>query len=316
MRIAIIGAGALGSLFGGLLARRGHKVWLYNPSNVEHISTIRSQGLKIETPEGNSYHIRVSATERIEEVLLPLDIAGIFVKAYRTEEALKQARPLISEGTWLLSLQNGVGFEGLLRSCAQDRVLRGITSQGATLLEPGVIRWAGRGPTRLGSLVPTDDKRQKQIDLIIQALNEAGIEAYYELDVERLIWEKLLVSAAINPLTALFDVLNGDLLTHPELHEILQGVVREAIPIAAHHRVTLSEEEAIAMVEEVCRATAENLSSMLQDVRRGRRTEVESINGAIVREGERLELPTPLNRLLTELILRGELKSPAGVDRA
>jgi len=302
MIIAIVGAGALGSLFGGLLAQRGHKVWLYNPSNVEHIRTVRSQGLTIKTPEGNAYNVQVPATERMEEIPLSVDVVGLFVKAYRTGEALKQAHPLISEGTWLLSLQNGVGFEDLLRSCSKGRVLRGTTSQGATFLAPGVIRWAGRGPTRLGSLVPTDDKRREQIDLIIRALNDAEIEACYEPDVERLIWEKLLVSAAINPLTALFDVPNGALLTHPELHEILQYVVREALAIAAHHGVALSAEEAIARVEEVCRATAENLSSMLQDVRRGRRTEVEFINGAIVREGERLGIPTPLHRLLLELM--------------
>jgi 2-dehydropantoate 2-reductase len=305
MRIVIVGAGALGSLFGGLLARAGHRVWLYNPSNVEHVHVIKEQGLMIETLEGEALHIEIPAAERIEEIPKPVDLVGVFVKAYRTEEALKGARPLIGGETWLLSLQNGVGFEELLLSVSPEGlVLRGTTAQGATLIAPGRVRWAGRGPTRLGPLAPLDGAAEKHMAEIIQAFSDSGIETHYEPKITRALFEKLLVNAAINPLTALFDVPNGKLIEDPKLRVILRDVVREAHPIVVHQGVALSLEEAASQVEAVCRATAQNISSMLQDVRRGKQTEIEFINGAIVREGERLEIPTPLNRLLTELILR------------
>lgn len=314
MRIAIIGAGALGSLVGGLLARAGHDVWLYNPSYVEHIRTLRSQGLRLETVEGGEQRISVSATDRIEEIPTPVDLVGIFVKAYRTEEALSQAAPLISPGTWLLSLQNGLGFEDLLVEYAPGRVLRGITAQGATLRAPGRVRWAGRGPTRLGlwKAETLEESVRFRAEAIVRALDEAGLEARYEPSVEKALWEKLLVNAAINPLTALFGVPNGALVEDPALRGILHDLVHEALPVVRHRIGDLSQEEALRRVEGVCRATARNLSSMLQDVRKGRPTEIEHITGTLVREGERLGIPTPLHRLLWELIRRRSPRPGSG----
>jgi 2-dehydropantoate 2-reductase len=305
VNIAIIGAGALGSLFGGLLARTGQTVWLYNPSNVEHIQAIRSQGLLIETLKGDTFCVQVPATPRIEEIPKPVQLVGVFVKAYNTQEALEQVRPLIGEHTWVLSLQNGVGVEELLLKYApKGRALRGVTAQGATLAAPGRVKWAGRGPTRLGPLEPEalDARTRRELEQIVQLLDDAGLDAQYEPDVERVLWEKLLVNVAINPLTALTGVPNGRLIEDLELRAILHDVVREGLPIVQAHGVTLTLEEAIARVENVCRATAENLSSMLQDVRRGRPTEIDFISGPIVREGERLKIPTPLSRLLWQLV--------------
>ena len=305
MRIAIVGAGALGSLVGGLLARAGHDVWLYNPSNVEHVRAIRSRGLCIEPPEGEVFSVHIEATGNAEEIPRSPDLVGVFVKAYRTEEALRRVAPLLSEDTWLLSLQNGLGFEDVLVQYAPGRVLRGITAQGATLLEPGRVRWAGRGPTRIGPWgYPSSPEPSQRAQEVVQAFDEAGLEASYEPSIKRALWEKLLVNAAINPLTALLDVPNGALVEDPTLREVLRDLVREALPVVRSHGVDLSEEEAVRRVEEVCRATASNLSSMLQDVRRGRPTEIEFITGALVREGERLGVATPLHRLLLEMVRR------------
>ncbi len=305
MNVAIVGAGALGSLVGGLLARQGHAVWLYNPSNVEHVKEIQARGLLIETPEGDVWRVEAPATARIDEIPGPVELLGVFVKAYATRDALERAKPLIAPSTWVLSLQNGVGIEELLQRYAPaGRALRGTTAQGATLVAPGRVRWAGRGPTRLGPLSPEalDEVALNELKGIVRALDAAGLEARYEPDVERALWEKLLVNAAINPLTALLGVPNGRLVEDPELRAILRDVVREALPVAQAHGVPLAPEEAIALVEGVCRATARNLSSMLQDVRRGRPTEIDFISGPIVREGERLGVPTPLQRLLWRLV--------------
>jgi 2-dehydropantoate 2-reductase len=214
----------------------------------------------------------------------------------------------------VLSLQNGIGPEEILaRYLPKQRILRGVTAQGATLVEPGVIRWAGQGSTRFGSLVSVGPPAQHEILQLVEVFRQAGIEAHNVERVEPLLWEKLLINAAINPLTALFGIPNGVLLEDSALRLILREVVSETRCIVASHGVQLSSEQAMERVEGVCRATAENLSSMLQDVQRGKRTEIDFINGVVVREGERLGIATPLNRLLTQLVLtRSVWKTPAG----
>ncbi len=298
MKICIVGAGALGSLFGGLLARAGMAVWLYNPSNVAHVHAIQRDGVCIER-DAEIITVAVPATTT-PDALADADLVGIFVKAHQTGRALEQIAPKLNPRSWVLSLQNGVGMEAeILRFVSPERFLRGVTSQGATLVGPGRVRWAGVGPTVLGrwSGPPTPE-----IDAIIALLRSAGIETDYSGEVERLLWEKLLVNCAINPLTALFERSNGAIVEDPQLREVARAVVCEALRVARAHGVGLGELEAIDRVETVARRTAQNISSMLQDVRRGRPTEIDYINGAVVREGERLGIPTPLNLLLTKLI--------------
>ncbi|MCS6903053.1 MAG: 2-dehydropantoate 2-reductase [Candidatus Bipolaricaulota bacterium] len=299
MRILIIGAGALGSLFGGLLARAGATVQLYNPSQREHIHAIRREGLQIERTGGETLCIRLQATADPHEIE-DAEIVGIFVKAHQTATAISQIAFKIPPSAWVLSLQNGIGLEReILKYISPERFLRGTTAQGATLLGPGRVRWAGVGPTRLGRW---QGPPIAEIDQIIALLNRAGLETEFVTEIERYLWEKLIVNGAINPLTALFDVPNGMIVHDGALREIAHAVAREALPIARRHGVLWNEQEMIERIESVACKTAENISSMLQDVRRGRRTEIEYINGAIVREGRRLNLPTPLNLLLVQLV--------------
>ncbi|MCS6937067.1 MAG: 2-dehydropantoate 2-reductase [Candidatus Bipolaricaulota bacterium] len=298
MKILIVGAGALGSLVGGLLARAGATVQLYNPSQREHINAVRQAGLQIECLGGETLCIRLQATADPHEILQDPEIVGIFVKAHQTAIAISQIAAQIPPGAWVLSLQNGIGMESeILRYVSPERFLRGTTAQGATLLGPGRVRWAGVGPTRLGRWhgPPTTET-----DQLVALFNRAGLETEFVTEIERYLWEKLIVNGAINPLTALFDVPNGMIVSDPVLREIAHAVVREALPIARRHGVLWNESEMIERLETVACKTAQNISSMLQDVRRGRRTEIEYINGAIVREGRRLNLPTPVNLLLVK----------------
>ena len=304
MKIVIVGAGALGSLFGGLLARAGVTVWLYNPSNVAHVHAIQRDGLCIEC-DAELITVAVPATTT-PEALADADLVGIFVKAHQTARAMAQIAPKLNRRAWVLSLQNGVGMEEeILKFVPGDRFLRGVTAQGATLVGPGRVRWAGVGPTKLGrwqgSITP-------EITELIALLQSAGIDTEYSDQVERLLWEKIIINCAINPVTALFDQPNGSIVEDPQLRELARAIVCETVRVARAHGVTLSDEEAIERVETVARKTAQNISSMLQDVRRGRPTEIEYINGAVVREGQRLGIPTPLNLLLTQLIARGRMK--------
>jgi len=307
MKIVIVGAGALGSLFGGLLARAGAEVSLYNPSNVEHIWAIAREGLRLER-DGESFQIAVEARTTPED-LSQADWVGIFVKAHQTGRAMAEIGPKISPRAWVFSLQNGVGMESeILQFISKERFVRGVTSQGATLLGPGRVRWAGVGPTKLGRW---EGPLTPEIEALRELLCRAGIETEFSESIERLLWEKLLINCAINPLTAIFDRPNGALLEDVQLREIAREVVRETLRVARAHGVVLSEAEAIERVEAVAAKTARNISSMLQDVRRGRPTEIDYINGAVVREGARLGIPTPLNLLLVKLIAEGRMKHPA-----
>jgi len=307
MKIVIVGAGALGSLFGGLLARAGAEVSLYNPSNVEHIWAIAREGLRLER-DGESFQIALEA-RTTPEALAQADWVGIFVKAHQTGRAMAEIGPQISPRAWVFSLQNGVGMESeILQFISKERFVRGVTSQGATLLGPGRVRWAGVGPTKLGRW---EGPLTPEIEALRELLCRAGIETEFSESIERLLWEKLLINCAINPLTAIFDRPNGALLEDVQLREIAREVVRETLRVARAHGVVLSEAEAIERVEAVAAKTARNISSMLQDVRRGRPTEIDYINGAVVREGARLGIPTPLNLLLVKLIAEGRMKHPA-----
>lgn len=298
MRICIVGAGALGSLFGGLLARAGVTVWLYNPSNVAHVRAIERDGLMVER-DAEGIKISIPATTT-PDVLEDADLVGIFVKAHQTARAMEQIAPRLHRRSWVLSLQNGVGMEDeILKFVPGERFLRGVTAQGATLLSPGRVRWAGVGPTKLGRW---QGPITPEITELIALLRSAGIDTEYSDEIERLLWEKLIINCAINPVTALFGRPNGAIVEDPQLRELARAIVCETVRVARAHGVTLSDEEAIDRVETVARKTAQNISSMLQDVRRGRPTEIDYINGAVVREGRRLQIPTPLNLLLTKLI--------------
>lgn len=298
MRICIVGAGALGSLFGGLLARAKASVCLYNPSNVEHMRAVASLGLHIER-DGHVLQVPIEATTT-PEALAEADLVGIFVKAHQTASAMAQIAPSLSARAWVLSLQNGVGMEGeILRFIPKERFLRGVTAQGATLLGPGRVRWAGVGPTKLGRW---EGPLTPELEKILALFRSADIETEYSEEIERLLWEKLIINCAINPLTALFDQPNGAIVGDSDLREIAGAVAQEALGVALSHGVTLSAAEAVQLVETVARKTAQNISSMLQDVRRGRPTEIAYINGAVVQEGHRLGIATPLNTLLTKLV--------------
>jgi 2-dehydropantoate 2-reductase len=303
MKIAIIGAGALGSLFGGLLAKSGEEVWLFDPIAEEHIARINAYGLIIEG-EDQQERIEVKGTTKIEEIG-KADLAALFTKASHTEKALKGALPAVGDSTSILSLQNGLGIVEIMEEyVSQAQMLRGVTSQGSTYLSPGRIRHAGRGPTRIGQVSQKADRTR--LEETARVFNTAGLETHVETDIKGLVWGKLLVNVGINALTAIYNVPNGELVRDSNLRLIMHGVVREAVEVAHAVGLDFDSEETIRRVEEVCRNTARNISSMLQDVRRGGSTEIDYINGAIVRQGQRLGVETPLNRLLTGLIKRRE----------
>jgi 2-dehydropantoate 2-reductase len=297
VKLAIVGAGAIGSLFAFFFAKYSKEVWLFD-NNPERVKKVRDNGLRIEGISGK-HKLNVNISSDAFEIG-KADLIFICVKAYDTLKAASDALPLFAEQTAILTLQNGLGnIETLSQVVEKKRILGGITSQGATVLGLGHIRHAGRGDTVIGEL---NGKITPRLNKIIDFFNKAGIPASKTNDVQGLIWSKLIINVGINALTAITRLKNGQLINFPETREILRLAVKEGMEILKRKDIKLIYERPVDKVEEVCKATAGNVSSMLQDVLNQKGTEVDFINGAIVKEGESLGIPTPVNLVLFNLV--------------
>jgi len=296
MKTVIIGSGAMGSLFGGLLTLSGEDVWLVDIWK-DHIDVLRSKGLSIED-RGEIQTIRVNAATEVTSVG-KADLVLFFVKAYHTAKAVSDSLPLQKENTIFLTLQNGLENEEVI--CQQiDRknVLLGMTNHGATLLGPGRIRHAGRGKTSIGEL---DGKMTGRVAQIAQMFSKAGIETDVSSNIHDLAWSKLFINIGVNALTALTGFKNGQLLDHPETLRLMEALVSEAVEVARRKGIQI-EGNPIEKVKAVAEATRENRSSMGQDFDRKRRTEIDALNGAVVKEAEALGISTPFNQAITYLV--------------
>ncbi len=296
-QLIIVGPGAMGCLHAALLAEAGLRVTLLDHKE-ERAATLAREGVSLEMPDGSTRTVPVPATGYPESVETA-DLVLILTKAYDTEDAIRHAAPVIGEGTSVLTLQNGLGnYEILQRHVPPAQVLAGVTSSGATLLGVGRIRVAGIGAITLGSPVGNWERAEAAAEVF----RRAGLTAQVTDNVDAALWRKAIINAAINPLGALTGRRNGELLQHPPLRRLLGRVAQEAHQVALAAGLPLGDLDPMATVEEVCQATAANQCSMLQDVLAGRPTEIEQINGEIVRRGKATSLPTPLNEALVALI--------------
>lgn len=304
MEIAIVGVGAMGSLCAYLLYKAGYSPWLLDKCR-DRVDAIKKDGLRVEGVTGEYHTALHKITTRPEEIGI-VDLLIIFVKAYDTEKALRGAVSLIGDKTLVLTLQNGLNnLEKITGITGKSRVIGGITAHGATQLSYGYIRHAGVGETIIGSL---KGEEIKEIIKIKELLDSSGIETSITDDVEGTIWSKLIINAAINPLTALTQLKNGEIIEYSELLDVQQRIVEEACAVARAKGVTIHYHDPVGKVRDVCKATASNKSSMLQDIVSGKRTEIDYINGAIVSEGKKYHISTPYNDILTKLIKALEIQ--------
>lgn len=298
MKIVVLGAGAMGSLYGGHLAEAGNEVWFLDVCK-EHVDTINENGLYIEGVSGNRNIKNIKATTS-KSYIGEVDLVLVFVKSTITELAVSQNKEIFGQNTIVLTLQNGLGnVEKINHVIDKKNIIAGITAHGATMLEPGKIKHAGTGQTYIGEL---DGSFSSRIQKVAEVFKEANLETKISNNVMGLIWGKLLVNVGINALTAITGLKNGQLVEFPETEELLELAVKEAYSISKAKGIKLDNDDPISHTKEVCRATAENRSSMLQDVTNKRKTEIDMINSAIVKEGIKLGINTPINKSLTNLI--------------
>jgi 2-dehydropantoate 2-reductase len=298
MRIAIVGAGAMGLLLTHLLSKsESADIWLLD-IHPEREEKIRKEGLLVEGVSGE-HHVWPRITVKPQDIG-QTDLVIICVKSPDTYEASLNANPVIGPDTAVLTLQNGLGnLEAIERAVGPERALGGTTSMGATVLGLNHVRHAGWGETVIGEPA---GKSTKRADAILELFSLADLEVSFTDDLPGLLWSKLIINVGINALTALTRVHNGQLLKHEGTRAVMGMAVNEATQVVQALGIRLLYDHPVEKVAGVCEATAGNISSMLQDVLKENKTEIEQINGAVIREARRLKIHTPVNETLVGLV--------------
>ena len=305
MKIAILGAGALGCAIGSTLTQGGHETWLIDRSPA-HVEAMRRDGLQVDDADG-SRRVPVRAATQAAEVGA-VDLVVVLVKSFHTDSAMRGALALIGPDTVVLSLQNGLGHEDVLSEIVgRERVLAGKTYVGGVLRAPGHIQSGVRGKfTYIGEL---DGRLTRRVQAIADAFNASGLATTVSDNIIGTMWDKLLINVATGALTGITRLTYGQLYEEPVLKATALAAVAEAMAVAQAAGVTLS----MTNPEQAWTLAAEGLSpefktSMLQSLEKGSVTEIDFINGAVVRWGERLGVPTPVNSTLVACI--------KGIERA
>jgi 2-dehydropantoate 2-reductase len=296
MKIVIIGPGATGCLFAAYLARAQQDVWLLD-YNEQRAKEIQSKGIKVEGL--SNFTAKVKITHKASEIG-SADLFLVCVKAYDTEEAVKAIEKIVGVDTLVMTMQNGLGnVQTISEIVGEEKVLACVTSQGANVISWGQVRHAGKGETIIGR---ADGKILGRGREIYNIFNKAGIETKTTKDINAIIWSKLIINVGINALCSISRLRNGELLDYSGTRELLRSAVSEAVKVAKRKRIKLIYDDPIQKTESVCKATSTNICSMLADVLKKRRTEIDYINGAIVNQGKGLGIATPVNEMLTLLV--------------
>lgn len=310
MRVVVFGAGAIGSFLGARLFRAGHQVVLVG--RPDHVAAIQRDGLQIEGPTEEVYRVpaatELPSKDRSEIVFLCVKSPDLAEAGGTLGGALRPPVPVVTLG-------NGLGIERRLAESLrasgwvspEQWIVRGTNSYGVTLLGPGRIRHAGEGEILLPRTSPSVPLTV--LDTVDQVLREAGFRVRRAEQLDRELWRKALINASINPITADQAIENGALAKEPYRGQA-ERLLREAQAVAAAEGFPFSNEEADRELWKVVRATARNRSSMLQDLDRGRRTEIEAISGEILAAGTRHGLDLPNTRRAIERIDRREAQGP------
>ena len=299
MKIAILGgAGAMGGVFGGYLAQAGNDVALVDVWG-EGVAAINAEGLRIEGKSGDVRTIPARATTDPAKVG-PVDLVMVFVKCYHTESAVRAATPLLGPDTTVLTLQNGWGNAPRIAAIVgQERVLVGLTYHSATLLGPGRAQHAGQGMTFLGELDGSSSARLQQI---AETFSAAGLDVTMTDDVLKQVWSKLALNVCTLPTSSLLRFFAGQLVEHDGTLSLMRELLREVVAVANAQGIALDEAERWEAITGLLKRATGAKASMLQDVERSRRTEIDVINGAIVAAGQRLGIATPYNSTMVWLI--------------
>lgn len=303
MKVAIIGAGAMGCIYGMYLSK-SNDVLLVDVVK-PHVDAINENGLKFTHLDGETkYYKNLRATVDTSDCS-PADLAILLTKGYQSADALKANKSLIGPETIVLSLQNGYGnADEIVKYVPESQILLGTSGGGAIVAGPGDVLHKGQGPTHIGSLSGDHEKAMK----IVKLMQDCGVpDTIFEDNVKKLVWSKVFVNIGINALCTLIQDTNQCIANNEFARAASYKLVKEAVEIANATGMDFDFETEFKNVIDIALITGENICSMYADVRNKRRTEVDRINGAAVSEGAKVGMDAPLNALIVELIHAKEL---------
>jgi 2-dehydropantoate 2-reductase len=298
-RFAVLGAGAVGCYFGGMLARAGRPVTLVG--RAAHVHAIASRGLRIESARFDEY-VPVHATERAADAA-DADVVLVCVKSPDTERAARELLPHLRSHARLLSLQNGVDNARRIRSVVPNPVFAAVVYVGAEMAGPGHVRHTGRGELRIGPLA-SERSAQSEADAraIARTLSASGVPCEVAGNIEAELWTKLALNCAFNAISALGASDYARMVATPSIRALMPDIVAEVVAVARADGVTLDADTLLADCHRIAETMPQQISSTAQDIRRGKPTEIDALNGYVAERARALGIAAPVNRALHALV--------------
>lgn len=285
MKTIILGAGGIGSLVGALLSNSNDVLLVGRES---HVDEINKNGLEISGSINENFKVKASTEiEDIEDNTLII----LSTKVIDSEESINSIKDKVKKNNIILCLQNGLGSEYIVKNIVDCTVIRGIITAGTTFLEPGKVVCSNIGNIYL--------EKSGVSEKILEIFNNSNLPTEVDEDIKDRIWKKTIVNCVMNPLTAIFKVKNGDLL---KAIYLVKSVVHELVMVANKEELNYDEKETFNTVMGIIKASAENKSSMLQDILKRRKTEIDFLNGKIVELAEKHKIDVPVNKTLVNII--------------
>ncbi|MCU0844113.1 MAG: ketopantoate reductase family protein [Spirochaetes bacterium] len=293
MKAGIVGGGAVGTLFAAFFHSAGIDYAVYEKD--ETLARAMSEGLCVHMPDGELCFSSETATA--PNILSPCDVVFLFVKSYSTDDAMRDIASSLKNGSVLVTLQNGIGNRDIIgRYLPPDRIVCGSITIGATRIDASTVAYGGSG----GAVIGGPDALA--LESVRALLERAGVMVTIHPRPDEAIWHKAVINAAINPIGALLEIPNGGILERPDALILQEHVIKECVLVAASRGIIFDATELVDTTRGVCAKTSANLCSMLQDLRAGRRTEIDSINGAFARFGREAGIAAPYNESLYRLV--------------
>ena len=305
MKIAVLGAGAMGGLYSAYLSR--HNEVTVIDVNAQVVEKINEDGLEVQEPDGTSqvYHPHAVLST---EGMAPVDLIVVFVKAMFSESALNNNRGIIGPETYLMTLQNGSGHEDMLgKFVPQEHIIIGTTQHNASVAGFGVTKHGGSGMTHMGCVTGDVTRLQKFAD----AFTACGLDADVSDGVQKMIWNKMFTNVSASALTGALQVPLGFISADEHAWKLCCQLIREAVDVAAALGMDFDYDEKVAEVKAVCDKSPNGLTSIYADLRDGRRSEVDTISGSVIRASERNGVPAPTHRAMVQLVHAMEQKHRA-----
>ena len=303
MRIVVVGSGAIGSLYGAFLSRLEDTEVILVGRN-PHISAIQANGLAIRGILGE-HQFSLKAIKNASEVD-KADLVIVTTKTYDTLAAAKSAKHLINAGAIMLLIQNGLGTEELVaKELNTTKVLRATTCMGALRTSPGIVTATGCGLTEIGSRYP---ENMELVEKLTKMMKKVGFDVRASNNIEGVVWTKTLVNCGINPVGALTGLSNGEVYRNRALRGLIVRLVEEAVQVVEALGVELTTEDPVRYALGTAKATGDNINSMLQDLRAGKRTEIDAITGEVIRLAKQYGIETPSSEAVYALVKALESK--------